>query len=82
RAVASMRSLLEQLGAVGLLRAIAKVGRDTRYMTFADLLPVLTQAQTLPEQLILPQAQAEAAPRLALVTQFLRQLEDEARGVL
>ena len=74
--------LLEQLGAVGLLRAIAKVGRDTRYMTFADLLPVLTRAQTLPEQLILPQAQAAAAPRLALLVQFLRPLEDEARGVL
>ena len=74
--------LLEQLGAVGLLRTIAKVGRDTRYATFADLLPVLTRAQALPEQLILPQAKTEAAPRLALLTQFLRQLDDEAHGEL
>lgn len=74
--------LLEQLGAVGLLRAIAKVGRDTRYMTFADLLPVLTRALNLHEQLILPQGQAEASPRLALLRQFLGQLEDEARGAL
>ena len=28
--------ILEQLGAIGILRAAAKIGRDTRYPTFTD----------------------------------------------
>ena len=28
--------ILEQLGAIGILRVVAKVGRDTRYPTFTD----------------------------------------------
>ena len=28
--------ILEQLGAIGILRVVAKVGRDTRYQTFTD----------------------------------------------
>src|SRR5690349_12947763 len=33
--------ILEQLGAVGILRTVSKVGRDTRFLTFADALRVL-----------------------------------------
>ena len=36
--------ILEQLGAVGLLRAAAKVGRDTTLATFSSILPVLSYA--------------------------------------
>ena len=31
--------ILEQLGAVGILRAVVKVGRDTRYPSFSAILP-------------------------------------------
>ena len=33
--------LLEQLGAVGILRTVSKVGRDTRFVRFADALRML-----------------------------------------
>jgi uncharacterized protein len=36
--------ILEQLGAVGALRALVKVGRDTRYQSFSSVLPVLRRA--------------------------------------
>ena len=36
--------ILEQLGAVGILRAAVKVGRDTRYPNFSSILPVLSHA--------------------------------------
>jgi uncharacterized protein len=33
--------ILERLGAIGVLRATVKVGRDTRYPTFTSIVPVL-----------------------------------------
>ena len=36
--------ILEQLGAIGILRAAVKVGRDTRYPSFSSILPVLQYA--------------------------------------
>ncbi len=41
--------ILEQLGAIGTLRAVAKVGRDTRYATFTDVVKTLRKSlDTLP----------------------------------
>ena len=31
--------ILEQLGAIGIMRAASKVGRDTRYARFSDMRP-------------------------------------------
>ena len=44
--------ILEQLGAIGALRALMKVGRDTRFPTFSSVLPVLRRtAEDLPGRL-------------------------------
>ena len=73
--------LLELLGAVGLLRTIGKVGRDTRYQTFADLLPVLEGYSRLETQLLSEAARRLAVPRLALLRQFLQQAREESQGL-
>ena len=64
--------ILEQLGAVGILRTVSKVGRDTRYPTHAEALRTLQRnAKELPGLLTLPLARQLARPRVALMTAFL-----------
>ncbi len=75
--------ILEQLGAIGILRAVCKVGRDTRYATFSAILPTLQQAvESLPPLLRLQSARRLAAPRVAVLREFLAAAESEARGEL
>jgi uncharacterized protein len=70
--------ILEQLGAIGALRALVKVGRDTRYATFSDVLPVLREAaEHLPEKLRLRSAQLLAAGRVQLLTSLIAAIEEE-----
>lgn len=65
--------LLEQLGAVAVLRTVCKIGRDTRFHTFPDALRVLQRnADTLLPQIRLPAARRLAEPRLAVLTAFLQ----------
>ncbi len=74
--------ILEQLGAIGILRTVSKVGRDTRFATFADALRVLQHnARTLPGQLQLPRARELAARRLDTLAQFLAAAETEAANL-
>src|SRR5271170_5568414 len=40
--------ILEQLGAIGALRTVAKVGRDTRYATFTDAVKTLATVRSAP----------------------------------
>ena len=64
--------ILEQLGAVGMLRIVSKIGRDTRFTTFEDALRVLQRnAEQLPPQLQLDSARALAQPRLQIINAFL-----------
>jgi uncharacterized protein len=64
--------ILEQLGAVTVLRTVCKIGRDTRFHTFPDALRVLRKnAEVLPRQLKLPAARKLAEPRLTVLRQFL-----------
>ena len=71
--------ILEQLGAMGALRALVKVGRDTRYSTFSSVLPVLRNAvENLPGQLRLASARALAEPRIEVLRLFLAAIESEA----
>ena len=71
--------ILEQLGAVGALRAIVKVGRDTRYPTFTSVLPVLRAALAkLPARLRLDSARRLAIPRVELLRLLIAGIEDEA----
>ena len=64
--------ILEQLGAVTVLRTVCKIGRDTRFKTFPDALRVLRKnAEILLDQLKLPASRELAAPRLQVLRQFL-----------
>ena len=70
--------ILEQLGAVAVLRTVCKMGRDTRFQTFPDALRVLRQsAETLPGLLKLPCSRELAQPKLKLLRDFLAAAEAE-----
>lgn len=74
--------ILEQLGAVGVLRTVSKTGRDTRFLRFSDALTLLTRnAETLPGRLRLESARRLAVPRVKALKNFLAAAEAEACGV-
>jgi uncharacterized protein len=73
--------ILEQLGAIGILRFAGKTGRDTRFVRFGDALRVLRRnAEQLPAQLQLDAARRLAEPRLKVLKAFLAAAEAEADG--
>ena len=75
--------ILEQLGATGIMRTVCKIGRDTRFNTFADAQRTLQHAlDTLPPRLRLKTAVALAAPRIAVLAEFLSALSAETGGEL
>ena len=75
--------ILEQLGAIGILRVAAKIGRDTRYPTFTDAATTLRKALAeLPGRLHLDTAKTLAGPKIALLENFLHGLDQEAQGSL
>jgi len=64
--------ILEQLGAVGIMRSFVKVGRDTRFIVFGDVLRVLRRnADELPAKLKLESARTLAQARIKLLRDFL-----------
>jgi uncharacterized protein len=75
--------ILEQLGAIGLLRAVVKVGRDTRYPTYSAILPVLNHAVNhLPAQTRLSVSRRMAESRAEVLRSFLIALEEETGELL
>jgi uncharacterized protein len=75
--------ILEQLGAMGALRTMVKIGRDTRYATFSDALGAMRRAiEHLPGKLRLTSAQRLAAPRVELLRSWIAAIEDEAGDLL
>ncbi len=71
--------ILEQLGAIGVMRALVKVGRDTRYTTFSSVVPVLRNAiDNLPGLIRLPNAKVLAEPRVEVLRFLLTAIETEA----
>lgn len=75
--------ILEQLGAIGVFRAVAKTGRDSRYPDFSSVLPVLRKAVgELPRALRLPQSIALAQPRIQLMMNLIRSVEEESGQLL
>jgi uncharacterized protein len=75
--------ILEQLGAVGALRALVKIGRDTRYPTFSSVVPVLRRAvEVLPGCLRTTSAQQLAVPRVELLKSLLAAIQQEAGALL
>jgi uncharacterized protein len=77
--IARDADILEQLGAIGITRTLAKLGSDTRFHTFTDALHALKkQLETLPSKLHLEASKALAAPRIILMQSFIAALEAEA----
>ena len=75
--------ILEQLGAVGALRALVKVGRDTRYKCYSDVVPVLRRAVVeLPGKLRTETARRLATPRVLALQGLLDAIEEEAGALL
>jgi uncharacterized protein len=75
--------LLEQLGSVAVMRTVAKIAQDTRFITFADAAASLRRSlQTVPAQIRTTQAQAMAAPRIVALQSFLDALDAESDGLL
>jgi uncharacterized protein len=74
--------ILEQLGAISILRTVSKIGRDTRFVRFSDALRVLRKnAEELPAKLRLAAARRLAEPRLHILKAFLEAAEAEADGI-
>ena len=74
--------ILEQLGAVGVTRALVKVGRDTRFQTAADVLPILRKAlEQLPGKLRLPASTVLVTPRVEALRLFIDSLQTESGGL-
>jgi len=75
--------ILEQLGAIGILRTVCKVGRDTRFATFSDAQASLQKAlEVLPGKLRLDSSKALAEDRMRVHRDFLAAMADEADGRL
>ncbi|MDB6027225.1 MAG: metal dependent phosphohydrolase [Verrucomicrobiales bacterium] len=74
--------ILEQLGAIGILRNVSKVGRDTRFFRFGDTIKLLQRNVTqLPAQLRLASARRMAEQRVKVLQTFLDAAHEESCGV-
>jgi uncharacterized protein len=75
--------ILEQLGAIGILRTVCKVGRDSRFHTFADAVKSLQRAlDTLPPKIKLATTRARAEPKIAALRSFLEAVKAESYNEL
>ena len=75
--------ILEQLGALAILRTVSKVGRDTRYATFTDAVAALRRGlNSLPGQLRLETARELAAPKIRILEAFLLAVDQEDQEAL
>jgi uncharacterized protein len=75
--------ILEQLGAVGILRTVCKTGRDTRFQTFTQAATSLhTALESLPALLHLPSSKLLAAPRIQMHREFLNAIQAESKDNL
>lgn len=75
--------ILEQLGAVGAMRALVKVGRDTRYPTFSSVLSVMKNAvELLPGMLRLSASKHLVADRVEALQSIIAAVEAESGDLL
>jgi len=71
--------ILEQLGAIGILRTVSKVGRDTRFVRFTDAVRVLRRnLEELPSKIRLESTRQLAASRITILREFLHAVDDES----
>jgi len=72
--------ILEQLGAIGILRAVCKVGRDTRFPTFTTAVESLRRAlEILPGRIRLERARELARPKIDVLRTFLQAVDEESK---
>jgi uncharacterized protein len=75
--------ILEQLGAIAVLRTVCKIGRDTRFPDFTAATHSLEKAlTTLPGQLHLGTSRALAEERIKTLRHFLASVRQEAGSAL
>ena len=75
--------ILEQLGAIGILRGVCKVGRDTRFPTFTSAVASLRKAlSALPGQIQLDSARELARPKIEALRAFLQAVDEESKPSL
>lgn len=75
--------ILEQLGAIAVLRTVSKVGRDTRFYRFTDAVAGLrNMLDTLPPRIRLESTRALAGPKIAVLAAFLDAVAAEDKGSL
>lgn len=75
--------ILEQLGAIGIVRTVCKIGRDTRFPTFTAAAQSLRKAlATLPAQIRLETTRQLAIPKIQALEGFLNSLDDESQPAL
>jgi uncharacterized protein len=71
--------ILEQLGAIGILRSVSKVGRDTRFLRFTDAVAALHRSlDELPGKIRLDSARRLAATRVRILADFLTAVDLES----
>jgi uncharacterized protein len=71
--------ILEQLGAIGIMRMLAKVGRDTRFPNFTAAVAALQKSlERLPSELRLDRARILAQPKIEALQGFLRAAQRES----
>lgn len=75
--------LLEQLGAVAVMRTVAKIAQDTRFVVFADAADSLRKSlEKVPGLIRLAAGREMAEPRIASLRAFLDALDAESGGML
>ena len=75
--------ILEQLGAVGIMRTVCKIGRDDRFVDFTSAVRFLQHSlQTLPSRIRLARSRQLAEPKIRMLGSFLAAIVDESHGAL
>jgi uncharacterized protein len=75
--------ILEQLGAIAVLRTVCKVGRDTRFSVFTEAVDSLRYClKTLPDQIRLESTKELAKPKIDALRAFLEAVDAESYDAL
>jgi uncharacterized protein len=75
--------ILEQLGAIAVMRTVCKIGRDQRFLTFTAAAESLRKAlRVLPAEIRLDTSRALAQPKIEALRAFLAALDEEAGSEL
>jgi uncharacterized protein len=75
--------ILEQLGAIAILRTVSKVGSDTRFPRFTEAVANLNKTlDTLPKMIRLDSTRELAELKIEILDEFLNAVGEEDQGAL